>query len=174
MSNKTTIIRANEEHYGLIVAIGKISVAEAHRRSCSSADLDTFLQNNYNDEAIKKELADPKNIYHLIYYNEQPAGFSKIILGAPHPNIQQTNVTKLDRIYLLKEFYGLKIGYQLLSYNIQFSKEYDQCGMWLFTWTGNHRAVDFYLKAGFEIIGDHLFKVSQNHYNPNHHMMLKY
>ena len=61
-------------------------------------------------------------------------GFSKIILNAKHPNIVTENVTKLDRIYLLKEFYGLKIGLELLNFNIELSRNNNQSGIWLYTW----------------------------------------
>jgi ribosomal protein S18 acetylase RimI-like enzyme len=46
--------------------------------------------------------------------------------------------------------------------------------MWLYTWTGNERAVSFYLKAGFKIIGSHNFKISATHSNPNHRMLLEF
>lgn len=135
--------------------------------------MDEFLENNYNAAEIQKELNDDNNIFHLILYNGVIAGFSKIILNAAHPNLQQRNVSKLDRIYLLKDFYGLKPGLELLNFNIDLAKSNGQCGMWLFTWVGNQRAVKFYLKAGFHIIGSHKFKVTETHYNKHHQMFLK-
>lgn len=167
-----SIQRAKTEDYSPIINIGLIAVEAAHRESCSAEDLSDYLQKNYSEEAIQNELNDPKNIYHLLYYQEKPIGFSKIVLDSAHENIQEKKVTKLDRIYILTEYFDLKLGYQLLQYNIQFAKQQDQVGIWLFTWIGNTRAVQFYLRNGFEIIGTHSFKVSENHYNPNHHMFL--
>jgi diamine N-acetyltransferase len=167
-----SIIKATEKDYKPIVSIGRLSVEEAHRESCSAEDMNEFLENTYNDGAIKEELKDTKNIYHILAFNEKPAGFSKIILNTEHPNIPQKNVTKLDRIYLLREFYGLKLGYELLKFNIALAKNKKQSGIWLFTWTGNKRAVDFYLRSGFGIIGSHKFKVTENHYNQHHQMFL--
>ena len=46
--------------------------------------------------------------------------------------------------------------------------------MWLFVWKENHRAINFYNKAGFKIFGSHDFKLSETHANPNHVMFLKY
>ena len=157
-----SIIKATVNDYKPIVEIGKISVEESHRESCSAKEM------------IQEELRDENNIYHIIYYNGIPAGFSKIILNAPHTNIQQLNVTKLDRIYLLKEYFNLKLGLQLLNFNIELSKSNHQTGIWLFTWVGNKRAVDFYLKTGFSIVGSHQFKVTDTHYNLNHQMFLNY
>lgn len=157
-----------------IVHIGRLAVELSHRDSCSIEDMNHFLDTHYNEEAIRHELSDQANIYHLIYHNNEPSGFSKIILNAPHPNITHPDTTKLDRIYLLSNHYGLNLGRELLNRNIQFSKEHGQCGMWLFTWQGNERAINFYKRNGFAVIGDHRFKVSETHYNPNWHMLLSY
>lgn len=168
----TSITKATENDIETIVRIGLSSVWEAHKDSCPAQDMDEYLKEHYNDDEIKKELSDPNNIYHLLYYNGQPAGFSKIVLNAAHPDIGAMNTTKLDRIYLLKEFYGLKLGLELLNFNIGLAKQNGQSGIWLYTWTGNTRAIDFYLKAGFKIIDRHSFQVSKTHANPNHHMYL--
>ena len=187
-----SVIKATEENCKSIVSIGKVSIAEAHRDSTSEENINEYLGNNYNDKAIKEELNDSNNIYHIINYKGVVAGFSKIILNDRHPNNDAENVTKLDRIYLLKEFYGLKLGLELLNFNIELSKNNNQSGMWLlffdnsilknnnhipdwlYTWVGNNRAVNFYLKAGFKIIGSHKFYVTETHYNLNHHMFLNF
>jgi GNAT superfamily N-acetyltransferase len=174
MSENISIQQATLNDHKIIASIGKIAVEEAHRDSCSVDDMNEFLQTHYNHDAIKEELSNTHNIYHIIYHNGIPAGFTKIILNSVHPNIKQQNVTKLDRIYLLKEFFNLKLGYRLLQHIIKVSKKNDQSGMWLFTWIENQRAVNFYHKTGFTIIGAHRFKVTENHYNAHHHMMLTY
>jgi ribosomal protein S18 acetylase RimI-like enzyme len=168
------IRRADESDSATIAHIGYISVGDAHRASCSAEDMGHYLSRNYNEDEVWRELSDTGNIYHIIYYGEQAVGFSKIVLNAEHPGIAQKNTTKLDRIYLLQEFHDKKLGFELLQFNIELSKQSGQSGMWLFTWTENHRAVNFYKKVGFAIVGSHMFKVSDTHSNPNHHMFLAY
>ena len=169
-----SIIKATEGDHHSIVSIGKISVAESHRDSSSAEDMDEFLERTYNSDVIKEELNDINNIYYIMNYNDKPVGFSKIILNAHHPNIVTENVTKLDRIYLLKEFYGLKLGLELLNFNIELSRNNNQSGMWLYTWVGNNRAINFYLKAGFTVIGNHKFYVTKTHYDLSHQLFLNF
>lgn len=168
------IRKATHQDYLAIARIGRIAVEEAHRDSCSAEDMTTFLDQYYNDDPVKAELSDENNIYHLLTFNGEPAGFSKIILNAPHPNISSTISTKLDRIYLLSEYFDKKLGYLLLQFNIELSKKNGQEAMWLFTWQGNERAVQFYRKAGFVIAGTHRFKVTESHYNEHFQMLLSY
>ena len=64
----------------------------------------------------------------------------------------RTDVTLLERIYLLRNFYDLKLGAQLFQLNLDQSRENEQAGMWLHVWQENKRAIDFYLKNGFTIL----------------------
>ena len=170
----TSIVKAKAEDYQLLADIGSVSFIESHGNSASAADIDKYINEKYSYDAIKEELSDTKNIYHIIYHDQQPAGFSKIILNVPHTNIILKNVTKMERIYLLKEFYGMRSGYELFKFNLVLSKMNNQSGMWLYVWKKNQRAVSFYKKAGFKVIGSHDFKISDAHSNPNHQMLLKY
>ena len=169
-----SIIRATKNDIASIVNIGSVSVTEAHKESCSAAILSEYIHKNYNYDAIQKELEDEGNIYHIIHYDDKPVGFSKIVLNAKYGNIQNEHVAKLDRIYLLKPYHGFKLGYELLKFNCAFSKNNNQTGIWLFTWVGNTRAIDFYTRMGFSIVGNHEFHVAQSHYNRNHHMFLDF
>jgi ribosomal protein S18 acetylase RimI-like enzyme len=169
-----SIIKAQDQHIKLLTAIGKTSFIESHGRSASADDIQQYVNAKYTQEVFRTELNDAKNIYHLINYQEQSAGYSKIILNEKFGHVHLENVTKLERLYLLKEFYNLKLGYELLKYNIDLAKQNKQIGMWLFVWKQNHQAFNFYKKMGFEIIGDYDFKISETHSNPNHQMLLRF
>ena len=71
-------------------------------------------------------------------------------------------------------FHNLKLGWELFNFNVKQSKAQQQVGMWLHTWTENQKAINFYSKAGFKIIGHHDFKISETHCNPNYQMLLIY
>lgn len=168
------IVKAKAEDFRLLSEIGRVSFVESHGHSAAKADIESYLKNNYSFDIFRRELSNPENIFNVIYSDDKPAGYSKIILNCPHSNISLKNITKLERLYLLKEYYGLKSGLELFNFNIEISKKNNQEGIWLFAWKENHRAVNFYLKAGFEIVGSYDFRLSENHSNPNHQMFLKY
>lgn len=169
-----TIVKANKDDAALLADIGCKTFIESHGHSAPAADIDAYVAAKYTSTILQQELSDPGNIYHILYHGQQAAGYSKIILNSPHPDIPEPNITKLERIYLLKEFYQLKLGYQLLQFNIDLSKKNNQAGIWLYVWKKNHRAVNFYLKTGFQITGSYDFKLSDTHSNPNHRMLLLY
>src|SRR6185503_2382758 len=169
-----SIIKATPKDATLLSQIGTQSFIESHGHSAAEEDINKYINEAYNSHSLHDELSDPQNIYYIIFENNEAAGFSKIILNSPYKDISAKKVTKLERIYLLKEFYGLNLGMELMNFNIQLSKNNDQAGMWLFTWKENQRAIAFYKKLGFEIIGSADFRLTPTHSNPNHLMYLEY
>ena len=170
----TTIVQATLKDIDVLTSLGQKTFFESHGMSASKKDIDEYVNLKFNKEIFEQELSDSKNIFYILHYKEQPIGYSKIIFDFSHQNIRSNNVTKLERLYILKAFHKLKLGLELFHFNIQESKRNNQSGMWLYVWTENLRAIDFYKKAGFKIIGNHDFKISNTHYNPNHHMLLTY
>ena len=169
-----SIVKATIDDFKLLADIGKETFIESHGESAARPDVDAYVNKTYSYTSFQEELSNTDNIYHIIYHGEQPAGYSKIVLNSPHPNIQLQNVTKLERIYLLSNFYKLKLGLKLLSFNVELSKKNNQAGIWLFVWKENERAINFYIQNGFKIIGSYDFKITETHSNPNHQMFLKY
>ncbi len=85
-----------------LVELGKTTFVQSHGISASAEDIDNYVRANYTQTVFEKELADPNNIYHLLYYNDQLVGFSKVILNQPVANVTEQNITKLERIYYWK------------------------------------------------------------------------
>lgn len=164
---------ANDGDIPVITHIGRLSVELAHRGSCSPTDMESFLDEFYNEQAIAGDLANIKNNYSIMLANNKPIGFLNIQFNSAHPNLQQSNCTKLDRIYLLSDYHDRKLGFLMLQHCLQQAQLQAQCGVWLFTWQDNERAVNFYKRSGFKIIAEHRFKVTETHYNPHYQMWLE-
>ncbi|MCX7549444.1 GNAT family N-acetyltransferase [Xanthomarina sp. F2636L] len=170
----TTIEKATIKDAELLSIIGRQTFIESHGKSAARKDILNYVESKFTKVIFGTELKDKNNVFHLLNYNQKPIGYSKIIYNVPQDNIQFKNVTKLERLYILEEFHHLKLGLELFNFNIELSKNHNQAGMWLFTWIENYKAINFYKKAGFTIIGSYDFKISDTHSNPNHQMLLVY
>ena len=168
-----TIKRADESHASLLSEVAILSFNESHGNSAKPQDIKYFTDEKYNIQALTSALNNPDNNYYLIYYENRLAGFTNLIYNSPYDDSIITNIAKLERIYVLKEFYNLKLGYQLLEFNINIAREHNQKAIWLFVWTENERAMKFYMKSGFKINGSGKFKISETHANPNHRLYLE-
>lgn len=173
-SDEIKIVRASIPDANLLVDLAAETFIQSHASSASKKDIDAYVNEKYTVSIMAAELNKPDNLYHLLFYKNKPIGFSKIILNEAHPNINNTKVTKLERLYILNEYHDLKLGRALFEFNVKLSKKSQQNGMWLFVWVDNLRAFNFYVKCGFTIIGSHDFRISDTHTNPNHQMLLLY
>jgi len=170
----TSIVKAAIKDAELLSKIGTQSFIESHGISASKKDIENYLESKFTKEAFDAELTDSNNIFHILYYNKKPVGYSKIIYNVIQHNIPFENVTKLERLYVLEVFHHLRLGLELFLFNIELSKKNNQKGMWLYTWIENHKAIQFYKKVGFKIVGSYDFKISETHSNPNHQMLLTF
>jgi ribosomal protein S18 acetylase RimI-like enzyme len=164
------IIKAETHHTSIIKEIGVQSFIESHGHSASEEDINTFLRSSFDIDVIQRELSDAGNVYHIIFYEGMPAGYSKIKYNQPNPSIDETNITKMERLYLLKQFYGKGLGEKLMNFNINIAQNEQQVGLWLYVWVENIRAYTFYQKSGFHVVGHYDYIISENHTNPNYIM----
>lgn len=170
----TTIVRATLKDKELLAKLGKTTFIEAHGHSAPQKLIDDYVIKEFSVSLIEEELNDDRNIFHILYFEEQAVGYSKIILNCKHVNIRDKNVAKLERLYVHKALHGLKLGLTLFNFNLQISIENKQQGIWLFVWTENKKAIVFYEKLGFKKVGHHDFKISLTHHNPNYQMLLPF
>ena len=168
------IIKATPGDARILSRIGTVTFINAHMDSAPAYEITNYVDRKYNNRAILKELMNPENIYHLIMHQNSVAGFSKMELNSKNSLIPLDNITKIDQIYLLDCFHGLKLGASLLQHNIDYSKSFKQKGMWLVVWTKNEKAIRFYLKFGFKIIEEGNFQLTETHINPCYTMLLQY
>jgi ribosomal protein S18 acetylase RimI-like enzyme len=174
MQHEITITTAVAGNASLLAQLGKQTFVESHGPSAAQQVIEEYTARNYTTTVFDSLIKDATNLIYILNVGTKAAGYSMMKVNAPHPQIASSNVAKLDRLYLLKEFHDLKLGWRLLQFNISLAKSQQQNAMWLYAWKGNERAVNFYKKAGFEIIGSHDFKLTETHANPNHLMLLEF
>jgi GNAT superfamily N-acetyltransferase len=147
---------------------------ESHGHSAPKAEMDIYLAKALTKEILLDELNIKRFLFHFICVDERPVGYSKIIPSYPSLDPVLKDCTKLERLYVLEEFHDKKLGAELFEFNVELSKKKGDLGMWLYTWVENLRAIRFYERFGFKIVGSYDFKISPEHSNPNHRMLLKY
>ena len=61
----------------------------------------------------------------------------------------EDNIAELKRLWLLEEYHGQKIGYQVVSRLLDFARAHNYEKVWLQTSTKQKRAILFYTRHGF-------------------------
>ncbi|QTD37122.1 GNAT family N-acetyltransferase [Polaribacter batillariae] len=168
------IRKATPKDITSLALVGKKAFVTPHKEAIPSEIMTNYLNRSFSKKTLLKEITNPNYQYNLIFVDDNLAGFSKVVFNEKNENIKETNVTKMERLYLLEEFYGLGLGNKLFQYNLNLSKNNLQKGIWLYVWIKNFRALEFYKKAGFKKIAMYDFPISETATRPNNVLYLEF
>jgi diamine N-acetyltransferase len=161
-----TIISAGPDHASIIAAIGRESFSVAFVDFFNKKeDLDQYIRYTYDPGKIAASLHKPGNVFFIAYYADEPAGFVKIKKQSFNKHLSSQQQMELQKIYVLKKFYGRGVADALLREAISMAEESGVEHLWLDVITENARAIRFYQKNNFTRCGDHSFLIgSQTFY----------
>ena len=139
-----------------IALLGRITFAETfgHLFLAHPGDLRAYLDATFDVAKIERSLGKPENVYWLALRRRLPVGFAKLKHPSPLPARQpEQTAAQLQKIYVLQEFLAHGIGRDLLDPVMQAASA---CApvLWLDVLRENDRAIHFYEKHGFAVIGE--------------------
>ncbi|QOD60547.1 GNAT family N-acetyltransferase [Polaribacter haliotis] len=169
-----SIRKATSKDITALALVGKKAFVIPHKDAIPNEIMTNYLSHSFSEKNLLEEITNPNNQFNLIFVNDNLAGFSKVIFNQENKNIKETNVTKMERLYLLEEFYGLGLGNKLFQHNLNLTKTNLQKGIWLYVWIKNFRALEFYKKAGFKKIALYDFPISETETRPNDVLYLEF
>ena len=142
--------------------IGKLTFNETFSSENSEENMKEYLENGFSTEKLKTELADKDSEIYFAELDGKVIGYLKVNFGQTQTEIQDENTLEIERIYVLKEFHGKKVGQILSEKAIEISEQKQVAYVWLGVWEENPRAIRFYEKNGFVAFDKHIFKLGQD------------
>ena len=146
----------------LISALGAKSFFDAFGEHTKKEDIEYYISGKFSTEHIKEEISNPLSNFFIAYFNHKPAGYAKLINSPMPGEISTLNAIEMQRIYVLKEYYSMKIGKAMMMHTLDFAFSKGYNSMWLGVWQKNNRATEFYKKWGFEIFGTRNFTLGSS------------
>lgn len=160
----TRIATANDAQF--IALLGRVTFSETFGHLFrDKQDLYNYYEETFAVKKIKNSLEKSNNIFWISYVDDLPVGYAKLKLNSPSVFLDSTNICQLQKLYVLKDFLSLKIGYQLQSQLLQKAKELKFDHAWLSVLDSNERAIQFYSRNNFEAVGRHDFQIGKESFN---------
>ncbi|UGU16756.1 GNAT family N-acetyltransferase [Sinomicrobium kalidii] len=142
--------------------IGKQTFAETFASGNSEEDMKAYLDQSFSKEKLQTELSDKNSEFYFAVLDDNVIGYLKINVGQSQTEVKDEKALEIERIYVLKEFHGKKVGQLLYEKAIEISKQKDIDYVWLGVWEENPRAIRFYEKNGFVEFDKHIFKLGDD------------
>ena len=142
--------------------IGIKTFYETFKEYNSAEDMQNYLDTSFNLEKLKAEVSNKDSQFYFAMLDNQVVAYLKVNFGQAQTDLQDTQALELERIYVLKEFFGQKVGQILHDKAIEIAKQHNLDYIWLGVWEHNPRAIQFYKKNGFVEFSQHIFKVGND------------
>lgn len=143
-------------------AIARQTFVETFADHNTADDMQKYLDNNLSTDQLKKELADINSEFYFASLDNKVIGYLKINFGQAQTELKDKSSLEIERIYVLKDFHGKKVGQVLYDKAIDIAKQTNADYVWLGVWEKNPRAIKFYEKNGFVAFDKHIFKLGND------------
>lgn len=142
--------------------IGILTFAETFSSVNSEENMKEYLENGFSTEKLTAELTDRNAEFYFAELDGKTIGYLKVSVGQSQTEIKDENALEIERIYVLKEFHGKKVGQMLYDKAMELAKAKNVDYVWLGVWEQNLRAIRFYGKNGFVAFDKHMFKLGND------------
>ena len=124
-----------------------------------ASDLRAYLEHTFAVAKIRHSIEQPQNTYWLALIDRLPVAYAKFKFPSPAALLPAASVAQLQKIYVLKEFLGQGIGKPLLESVLEYVSSLKIDNLWLDVLKENSRAIRFYERHGFKVLGDETYTI---------------
>ena len=159
---KISIQKITTRNIDQLQKIGRQTFYETFSESNTEENMATYLDEGFSVAKLTSELNNENAEFYFALQNDNPIGYLKLNFGPSQTELQDDSGLEIERIYVLKEYYGQGIGQLLYEKAIAIAKNKNANYVWLGVWEENHRALSFYKKNGFTEFDKHIFKLGND------------
>lgn len=142
--------------------IGRQTFYETFSESNTEENMHNYLEEVFSADKLSDELNDKNAAFYFAKIEDEVIGYLKLNFGQSQTELKDDKALEIERIYVLQEFHGKKIGQILYDKAIEIAKQKKADYVWLGVWEENQRAISFYKKNGFVEFDKHIFKLGDD------------
>src|SRR5690606_25100546 len=121
-----------------------------------------YLEQGFSIDKLTAELNDKDSEFYFASIDNNVIGYLKLNFGQAQTELKHDNALEIERIYVLKEFHGKKVGQIFYDKALEVARQRNVDYVWLGVWEENPRAISFYKKNGFIEFDKHIFVVGDD------------
>ena len=140
------IIKITKIDIDQLQKIGRETFYETFSESNTEENMRNYLETGFSIDKITTELNDENAEFYFAKIENNVIGYLKLNFGASQTELKSEKAIEIERIYVLKEYHGQKVGQILYDKAIEIAKKKNAEFVWLGVWEENPRAINFYKK----------------------------
>jgi len=112
-----------------------------------------------------RRLGDQRATFLIAEIEATPVAFAKLYDGHVPDCVGGGAPIELERFYVDRQFHGQGIAQTLMQACFDRARQSGHGTIYLGVWENNHRAIAFYRKCGFDVVGSHAFQLGDEAQN---------
>jgi ribosomal protein S18 acetylase RimI-like enzyme len=127
------------------------------------ADIAAYLAHAFGPEQQSRELAEEGTLFWIAEdHPREMVGCAQLRVGSRSKHVPDARQAELARVYADDRWHGQGLGRALLDTCVEAAREWKADVLWLGVWERNSRAIAFYEKNGFRVVGDQPFQLGSD------------
>lgn len=145
-----------------LLAISKSTFYDFFGHLNTQANMEAYSSVAFNSENMFAQVADQNAEFYFAMLDSEIAGYIKLNYFGAQTEAGHPASLEVERIYVLRQHHGKKIGKQLLQFAIDTAIRKHFGYVWLGVWEHNDKAIAFYKSQGFQLFGSHDFMLGDD------------
>ncbi len=142
--------------------ISRITFLETFADINTEENMQKYLEESFSVAQLSEELSNPLSPFYFAELNNEVIGYLKLNIGKAQKENAHENALEIERIYVLQDYHGKKVGQLLYNKAIEVAQQLKVAHVWLGVWEKNFRAMSFYKKNGFVAFDEHVFMLGDD------------
>jgi ribosomal protein S18 acetylase RimI-like enzyme len=132
------------------------------RPGADPLDLAHYIAAELTAKCFRTWIENPNAIMFVAEMEDQICGYVLVLRLSSHPQIEDGALAELRKLYVAPAHHGRRVADELMRQALASLERDRRTAMWLSVFSENPRAIAFYKKWGFRIVGTQLFLVGSD------------
>lgn len=143
-------------------ALAQRTFRDAFAEFNTEKDMREHCAIHFGVSSFAEILADLRKSIVLAEQGQAPVAYAQLHLGESWSSVQAVKPAELHRFYVLEDWHGKGLAGEFLKHLAGVCRQSGADVLWLGVWEKNSRAIKFYEKNGFVVVGHKEFLLGQD------------
>lgn len=158
MPESIHVRRARPDDLALLAGLAESTFRAAFGADNDLQQMEAYVREAFAPARMRAELDEAGNVFLLALEAAGAAlGYARLRRGPAADSVSGPDPVEIERIYVRAEAIGIGVGTALMRALLDDAVAAGYRTAWLGVWERNERALRFYQRRGFAIVGAHVF-----------------
>ncbi|MFT5520087.1 MAG: ribosomal protein S18 acetylase RimI-like enzyme [Enterobacterales bacterium] len=156
---KAIIRQANKSDAASLAKFAEHTFRDAFIYDNLVSNIDMHCLQSFSSQIQQQEILNSNIVTFLAEVDQDLVGFAQLKLDSSVDCVKANKPAELYRLYIATKHHGTGLAHKIIQEVLRSASEAKNDYIWLGVWEHNPRAIAFYQKYGFRMIGEHIFNL---------------